>query len=75
MKFAAALAAGLAMAGTDLVLWYAGADVPFAVVYVVASAVGGAFWAGLLSWFAVRGLASSGALYWFASGRERTREI
>ena len=71
----AGAAAGLAMAGTDLVLWYAGADVPFAVTYVVASVVGGAFWAGLLSWFAVRGLASSGALDRFASGRERTREI
>ena len=71
----AGAAAGLAMAGTDLVLWYAGADLPFAATYVVASAIGGAFWAGLLSWFAMRGLAASGALDRFASGRERSREV
>ncbi len=71
----AGAAAGLAMAATDLVLWYAGADLPFAATYVVASAIGGAFWAGLLSWFALRGLAASGALDRFASGRERSREV
>jgi energy-coupling factor transport system substrate-specific component len=71
----AGAAAGLAMAATDLVLWYAGADLPFAATYVVASAIGGAFWAGLLSWFAMRGLAASGALDRFASGRERSREV
>ncbi len=71
----AGAAAGLAMAATDLVLWYAGADLPFAVTYGVASVVGGAFWAGLLSWFAMRGLAASGALDRFASGRERIREV
>ncbi len=71
----AGAAAGLAMAATDLVLWYAGADVPFTVIYIVTSMLGGAFWAGLLSWFAVRGLASSGALDRFASGRERIREV
>ncbi len=67
--------AGLAMATTDLVLWYAGADVPFAVTYVVSSLIGGAFWAGLLSWFGMRGLAASGALDRFAAGRERAREV
>jgi energy-coupling factor transport system permease protein len=67
--------AGLAMAATDLVLWYAGADLPFTLIYIVSSAVGGAVWAGLLSWLAMRGLAASGALDRFASGRERTREV
>jgi energy-coupling factor transport system substrate-specific component len=71
----AGAAAALGMAATDLVLWYAGADVPFTIAYTASSLVGGIFWAGLLSWLAVRGLAASGALDRFASGRERTREV
>jgi energy-coupling factor transport system substrate-specific component len=71
----AGAAAGIAMAVTDLVLWYPGADTPFTVIYTVSSAIGGVFWAGLLSWLAVRGLAESGALDRFASGRERTRDV
>ena len=62
--------AGAAMAATDLVLWYVGADATFAVVYTVSAIVGGVLIAGLLSWFAARGLAASGALNRFAAGRE-----
>ncbi|GLI28700.1 ABC transporter permease [Agromyces rhizosphaerae] len=62
--------AGLAMAINDLVLWYVGAAPAFAVIYAVSAVVGGALIAGLLSWLAVRGLASTGALSRFAAGRE-----
>lgn len=62
--------AGLAMAINDLVLWYAGAAPAFAAIYTVSAVVGGALIAGLLSWLAVRGLASTGALSRFAAGRE-----
>ncbi|MBT2516081.1 ECF transporter S component [Streptomyces sp. ISL-90] len=62
--------AGLAMAINDLVLWYAGAAPAFAVVYTISAVVGGAIIAGGLSWLAARGLARSGALGRFASGRE-----
>ncbi|CAJ1579173.1 ECF transporter S component [[Mycobacterium] wendilense] len=61
--------AGLAMALNDLVLWYPGAAMAFAATYTVAGIVSGALLAGVLSWFAVRGLAKTGALSRFASGR------
>lgn len=67
--------AGLALAINDLLSYYAANDALFTTVYVVSSIVSGVMLAGLLSWFAVRGLAASGALDRFASGREgRTAE-
>ncbi|MCM6762180.1 ECF transporter S component [Rathayibacter sp. ZW T2_19] len=62
--------AGLALAINDLIVWYAGVDGLFASVYIVSSIVSGIVLAGLLPWLAVRGLAASGALDRFASGRE-----
>ncbi|WP_338063610.1 ECF transporter S component [Rathayibacter iranicus] len=62
--------AGLALAINDLLSFYAANDSLFKAVYVVSSIVSGVLLAGLLSWFAVRGLAASGALDRFASGRE-----
>jgi len=62
--------AGLALAINDLIVWYAGVDGLFATVYIVSSIVSGVVLAGLLPWLAVRGLAASGALDRFASGRE-----
>ncbi|PPF31883.1 hypothetical protein C5C18_07935 [Rathayibacter tritici] len=62
--------AGLALAINDLLSYYAANDALFMSVYVVSSIVSGVILAGLLSWFAVRGLAASGALDRFASGRE-----
>ena len=76
--YAAVLAgagAGLAMAVTDLTVWYAGADTIFAVVYACSGVVSGAVIAGVLSWLAVRGLARTGALSRFASGREATTRV
>jgi energy-coupling factor transport system substrate-specific component len=65
--------AGVAMAANDLVLWYPGAAAAFAVTYTVAGIVSGAVIAGALSWYAVRGLAKTGALSRFASGRTGSR--
>jgi energy-coupling factor transport system substrate-specific component len=62
--------AGLAMAITDLTLWYPASDTPFVVVYTVSAVVSGLVIAGLLSWFAARALARTGALNRFAAGRE-----
>lgn len=61
--------AGLTLAINDLILWYPGSANTFAAIYTVSAIVSGALVAGLLSWFAVRGLAKTGALSRFASGR------
>ena len=68
--------AGAALAGgvNNLILWYAGADATFTIVYLISAVVSGAVIAGALSWFLARGLAATGALDRFASGRER-REL
>lgn len=63
---AAALAGGL----NNLVLWYAGADLAFTVTYLISTVISGALIAGALPWVLTRGLASTGALDRFASGRE-----
>lgn len=63
--------AGLAGAINNLLLWYAGADTLFTVVYLASAILSGAVIAGALSWFLARGIAATGALERFASGRER----
>ncbi|MBF4562290.1 ECF transporter S component [Microbacterium sp. VKM Ac-2870] len=65
--------AGAAIAGgiNNLVLWYVGADAGFTVIYMISTTISGAVIAGALSWFLARGLAATGALDRFASGRER----
>jgi energy-coupling factor transport system substrate-specific component len=45
------------------------------VVYTAASIVSGAVIAGLFSWLVVRGLAKTGALDRFASGRENATRV
>ncbi|MDP3209594.1 MAG: ECF transporter S component [Rhodoglobus sp.] len=67
--------AGLAMAITDLTVWYPGSDTLFVTVYTISGVVGGALIAGLLSWLAVRGLAKTGALSRFAAGREVSKRV
>ncbi len=64
--------AGAALAGglNNLVLWYAGADLAFTVTYLISTVISGALIAGALPWVLTRGLASTGALDRFASGRE-----
>lgn len=65
--------AGLALAINDLILWYPGSATAFATIYTASSIVSGIFIAGLLSWFAVRGLARTGALNRFAAGQSAGR--
>ena len=67
----AALAGGL----NNLLLWYAGADLSFVVVYLLSTSVSGAVVAGLLSWLLARGLARTGALERFDSGREARARV
>ncbi len=66
----AGIGAALFGAVNNLILWYVGADALFTVVYLISAAVSGAVIAGLLSWLLARGLAATGALDRFASGRE-----
>ncbi|MEJ3403739.1 ECF transporter S component [Rathayibacter sp. YIM 133350] len=61
---------GLALAINDLILWYPGSGSAFSIIYIVAAIVSGIVIAGLLSWLVVRGLARTGALSRFSSGRE-----
>ena len=67
--------AGLAMAVTDLLYWYPGSSLPFITVYTIAGVVSGMLIAGLLSWFATRGLAATGALNRFGAGREIAKRV
>ena len=67
--------AGLACGINDRVLWYAGADTTFTIVYIVSTTISGAVIAGAGSWFVARGLAATGALNRFASGREAARRV
>ncbi|MFB8386236.1 ECF transporter S component [Microbacterium sp. NPDC055910] len=63
--------AGAALTGgiNNLLLWYPGADVTFTVIYMISTLLSGAVIAGALSWVLARGLAATGALDRFASGR------
>jgi energy-coupling factor transport system permease protein len=49
--------------------------VEFNVIYLVSLVASGALLAGVVGWFAVRGLAATGALGRFAAGREARREV
>lgn len=62
--------AGAAMAINDLVLYYVAVDGGFKVVYAISAVISGALIAGLGSWLIARGLARTGVLSRFASGRE-----
>lgn len=62
--------AGVGMVVLDLIVWYPGAALEFATIYAVSGVLSGAIFAGLGSWFIMRGLARTGALSRFAAGRE-----
>lgn len=68
-------AAGLACGINDRILWYAGADTLFTVVYISATTISGAILAGLGGWLIAKGLAATGALNRFAAGREVTKRV
>ncbi|NVN49743.1 ECF transporter S component [Mycolicibacterium hippocampi] len=61
--------AGVALAINELIIYYPGSTTAFAVIFTVSAVVSGALIAGVLSWFVVRGLAKTGALSRFDSGR------
>lgn len=61
--------AGLALAINELIIYYPGSTTAFAVIFTVSAVVSGALIAGVLSWYVVRGLAKTGALSRFDSGR------
>ena len=65
----AGAASGVAMAINDLILWYPGSTAAFATIYTVCAIISGAVIAGLGSWAIVMGLAQTGVLSRFASGR------
>ncbi|MFP7759984.1 ECF transporter S component [Marisediminicola sp. LYQ85] len=67
--------AGVAMAINDLLLWYPGVGFSFQAIYAVSAVISGAVIAGLGSWLLARGLAKTGALGRFASGREATELV
>ena len=69
--------AGAALAGgiNNLLLWFAGADVTFTIVYLISTVISGAVIAGLLSWLLVRALAATGALDAFPAGREVRQRV
>ena len=69
----AGAAAGLAMAVNDIVGYYLASGPAFQAIYTVSGILSGAVIAGLGSWFIVRGLARTGALSRFASGRLSAR--
>ena len=67
--------AGLACGINDRILWYAGADTTFTIVYIVATTISGAVIAGAGGWLIARGLAATGALNRFAAGRDVARRV
>ncbi len=69
--------AGAALLGgiNNLILWFAGADATFTIVYLVSTVLSGAVIAGGLSWVLARGLAATGALDRFASGRAHRERV
>jgi energy-coupling factor transport system substrate-specific component len=71
----AGVLSGFAMAMNDWLLWYPGADTSFIVIYTISAMISGAVIAGWGSWALMRGLAKTGALVRFESGREVTGAV
>lgn len=69
--------AGAALAGgiNNLLLWFPGADTLFTTIYLISTVLSGAVIAGAGSWLIARGLARTGALDRFASGREARARV
>lgn len=65
----AGLGAGLALAISENIMYNAAWTMDHKLMYGVFAAISGVVIAGLLSWLATRGLAKTGALSAFASGR------
>ncbi len=65
--------AGLAAGLNDWIFYYQGRVIGINLIYVACAVVSGAIIAGLGAWLIVKGLAKTGALSRFASGREAER--
>jgi energy-coupling factor transport system substrate-specific component len=65
--------AGLAAGINDCIIYYPDGGALFLTVYIVSAVVSGAVIAGIGSWALVKGLARTGALVRFASGRQAER--
>jgi energy-coupling factor transport system substrate-specific component len=65
--------AGLAAGINDWIFYYQGLAPSILLLYIGAAVVSGAIIAGLGAWLIVKGLAKTGALSRFASGREAER--
>lgn len=71
----AGAAGGAALGINENLVYYAANDAMFKTIYLSSTIVSGVVLAGLLSWFAVRGLAATGALSRFAAGREQGQRV
>ncbi|HEU4807927.1 MAG TPA: ECF transporter S component [Homoserinimonas sp.] len=71
----AGAAGGAALGINENLVYYAANDAMFKTIYLSSTIVSGIVLAGLLSWFAVRGLAATGALSRFAAGREQSQRV
>ncbi len=67
--------AGLLGGINNMILWFAGSGATFTVIYLISAVVSGALLAGALGWTLVRGLAATGALDRFGSGREARKRV
>jgi energy-coupling factor transport system substrate-specific component len=63
---------GLAMAVNDITIYYRGYAPSYWIAYGIGGVISGAVIAGLGSWLILRGLAKTGVLSRFSSGRART---
>jgi energy-coupling factor transport system permease protein len=66
----AGIGAGIGLLSYEFFSYYVAMDAAFKIVYAASVLVSGGVVAGLGSWYIVRGLAATGALSRFASGRE-----
>lgn len=66
----AGILAGLAESVYEIIVWYPDVLTVYKWLYAVALAISGAILAGMLGWWIQRGLARTGALDRFESGRE-----
>jgi energy-coupling factor transport system permease protein len=71
----AGIGAAVGLAIRDILTSYVATDALFKTIYSTSALLSGAVIAGLLGWFAVRGLAKTGALGRFAAGREVTQRV
>ncbi len=68
-------AAGLLEVPHELIAYYPGSSAIFVAVFTISLVLSGAVVAGVGSWLIARGLAATGALSRFASGRQQVADV